>query len=85
MQIDAALLRAATMPTLPNANKHGASIMALLQRLGLGRHRAQQALLEQRVNALQTALSRCMGVATRWRRTQWGLISGVGIIMLAVG
>src|SRR5262249_46163967 len=33
----------------------------------------------------QTALSRCKGVATRWRRTQWGLISGVGIIMLAVG
>jgi len=59
--------------------------MALLQRLGLGRDRAQQALLEQRVSALQTALSRCKGVATRWRRTQWGLISGVGIIMLAVG
>jgi hypothetical protein len=59
--------------------------MALLQRLGLGRDRAQQALLEQRVSALQTALSRCKGVATRWRRTQWGLISGIGIMMLAVG
>jgi len=70
---------------LPNTDKHGASIVALLQRLGLGRHRAQQALLEQRVSALQTALSRCKGVATRWRRTQWGLISGVGITMLAVG
>jgi len=70
---------------LPNTDKHGASIVALLQRLGLGRHRAQQALLEQRVSALQTALSRCKGVATRWRRTQWGLISGIGIMMLAVG
>jgi hypothetical protein len=59
--------------------------MALLQRLGLGRHRVKQALLEERVNTLQTALSRCKGVATRWRRTQWGLVTGVGITMLAVG
>jgi TPR repeat protein len=59
--------------------------MALLQRLGLGRHRVKQALLEERVNALQTALNRCKGVATRWRRTQWGLVTGVGIAMLAVG
>ena len=70
---------------LPKANKHGASIMALLQRLGLGRNRAQQALLEQRVNSLQAALNRCKGVATRWRRTQWGLIAGIGIATLAVG
>jgi hypothetical protein len=60
--------------------------MALLQRLGLGGgHRAQQALLEQRVNALQSALTRCKGVATRWRRTQWGLMTGVGVAMLALG
>jgi hypothetical protein len=59
--------------------------MALLQLFGLGRPRAEQAVLEQRVNALQTALNRCKGVATRWRRTQWGLIAGAGIIMLAVG
>src|SRR5438128_12698860 len=70
---------------LPKAQRHGASIMAFLQRLGLGRHRAQQARLEERVNALQTALSRCKGAATRWRRTQWGLVTGVGITMLAVG
>jgi uncharacterized protein len=59
--------------------------MALLERLGLGRHRAEQALLEQRVNTLQSALNRCKGVATRWRRTQWGLVTGVGVGMLALG
>ena len=59
--------------------------MSLLQRLGFGRNHMEDALLEERVTALQAALAKCKGVAMHWRRVQTELIVGLSIAMLALG
>ena len=59
--------------------------MSLLQRFGIGKSRADEALLEEKVTALQTALSRCKDVATRWKRMRRDLTASIAVLMLAVG
>jgi uncharacterized protein len=59
--------------------------MSLLQRFGIGKSRANEALLEEQVTALQAALARCKGVATRWQRRRRGLMAAVMVLTLALG
>src|SRR5215831_13423708 len=52
---------------------------------GRSRNHAREVELERRVNALQTALNQCKGVARQW----WGLrvrfTIGVAVVALAIG
>jgi uncharacterized protein len=59
--------------------------MSLLQLLGLGRHRTEEALLVEELTALQTALARCKGVASRWRRQRGAVIILVAIVTMVLG
>jgi hypothetical protein len=59
--------------------------ISLLQRFGIGKGRANEAHLEEQVTALQTALARCRGVATRWKRMRRDLMAAVMVVMLALG
>jgi TPR repeat protein len=59
--------------------------MSLLSRLWSDSDRAKEEELEQRVSALQAALVRCKGVATRWREFGLAITGGVGVAMLVLG
>jgi uncharacterized protein len=59
--------------------------MSLLSRFWSDSQRTKEEELEQRVNALRTALDQCKGVATRWREFGLAITAGVGVFMLAVG
>src|SRR5262249_55558643 len=48
--------------------------MSLLPRFALSRQRANEAALEQKVTALQTALAQCKGVVKHWRDTRYEVI-----------
>jgi len=56
-----------------------------MQWFRLGRDRAQEAALEARVTALQTALARCKGVAERWSRFRRVIIAATATVSLALG
>src|SRR5215471_15127811 len=56
-----------------------------MQWFRLGRDRAQEAALEERVTALQTALARCKGVAERWSRFRRVIIAATATVSLALG
>jgi TPR repeat protein len=56
-----------------------------MQWFRLGRDQAQEAALEARVTALQTALARCKGVAARWSRLRRGLIAATAVVFLGLG
>jgi uncharacterized protein len=59
--------------------------MSLLQRLGIGRGRTEEAVLVEHLTALQSALARCKDVATRWKRMRRDLMAGLAVLMLALG
>jgi uncharacterized protein len=59
--------------------------MSLLPRFALSRQRANEAALEQKVTALQTALAQCKGVVKHWRDTRYEVIAVVAVIALALG
>ncbi len=59
--------------------------MALMRWLGLDRHPADEADLEARVTALQSALSTCKEVATRWRRIRRELLVASAALFMALG
>src|SRR5262245_58091270 len=59
--------------------------MSLLQRLGFGQNRTQEAIRAEQVTALQAALNKCRDVALRGKRMQRGLAVFVGAVMLALG
>ena len=62
--------------------------MSLLPRwrgFGLGRGRADEAALEERVTALQAALATCKDTARRWARWQHGLVTATAALCLALG
>ena len=62
--------------------------MSLLPRwrsFGLGRGRADEAALEERVTALQAALATCKDTARRWARWRHGLVAATAAICLALG
>ncbi len=62
--------------------------MSLLPRwrsFGLGRNRAEEAALQERVTALQTALARCKATARRWTELRGGLVAAIAALMLALG
>src|SRR6266511_1990376 len=66
----------------------GRSAMSLLPRwrsFGLGRNRAEEAALQERVTALQTALARCKATARRWTELRGGLVAAIAALMLALG
>jgi uncharacterized protein len=58
-------------------------IMSLLQRLGFTASREE--VLAQQVTALQSALAKCRGVATRWQHVRGGLLAVVAIVHLGLG
>jgi tetratricopeptide (TPR) repeat protein len=57
----------------------------MLERFGIGKRRAQEAVLEEQVNALQGALARCKGVAMRLQRRRHWMIAGGMAGMLVLG
>jgi TPR repeat protein len=62
--------------------------MALLPRwrsFGLGRDRADEAVLKERVTALQAALATCKDTARRWSRWRHGLLASTAVLCLALG
>jgi hypothetical protein len=59
--------------------------MSLLQRFGIGKVRTDEAVLEERVTALQSALARCSEVAARWKRKRRDLMAALAVLMLALG
>jgi uncharacterized protein len=58
---------------------------SLLQRLGIGRSRTEEAALVEHLTALQSALARCKDVASRWKRMRRDVIAAVAVLMLALG
>lgn len=59
--------------------------MAFMRWFGLGRDRAQEEALEERVSALQTALIRCKEVAGRWAPMRREFMAATVAICLAAG
>jgi len=61
--------------------------MSLLQRLGLaiGKPPPKEPIRPEQVTALKTALNRCRDVAMRAQRMHRTLMSGVAVLMLALG
>jgi TPR repeat protein len=59
--------------------------MSLLQRLGFGQSRTQEAIRAEQVSALRAALNKCRDVATRGKHMQRGVTVIVGVAMLALG
>jgi hypothetical protein len=59
--------------------------MSLLQRFGIGKARTEEAILEEHITALQAALTRCRGVAARWKRMRRDLMAALAVVMLALG
>jgi len=59
--------------------------MSLLQRLGIGKGRAEESIRAEQVTALRAALNKCRDVATYWKRMQRGLMAAVAVLMLALG
>jgi uncharacterized protein len=59
--------------------------MSLWHRLGFGRERADAAALEQQVNALQSALARCKGVARQWYGRRRALEAVGAVVIFAAG
>lgn len=59
--------------------------MSLLPRFALSRQRANEAALEQKVTALQSALAQCRVAAKHWRDTRYEVIAVVAVIALAIG
>jgi uncharacterized protein len=52
--------------------------MSVLQRFGIGKNHAHEAVLQEQVTALQSALARCKGVATQIkRRRHWATAVGM--------
>ena len=58
---------------------------SLLQRLGLGKDRSENAIRAEQVTALEAALNRCKDVAMHLRHMQRGVIAAVAVLMLTVG
>jgi uncharacterized protein len=56
-----------------------------MQWFRLSRDRADEAALEARVTALQTALAHCKQVATRWSRLRRGLVTATAVVFLTLG
>lgn len=59
--------------------------MSLLQRFGIGKSRSDEAILEEQVTTLQSALARCKDVAVRWKRMRRDLMAALAVLMLASG
>jgi uncharacterized protein len=59
--------------------------MALMQWLGIGRERAEEAALKARVNSLQTALAKCKEVANSWTGVRRSSIAAIAVLFLALG
>jgi uncharacterized protein len=62
--------------------------MALMPRwrsFGLGRDRADEAALKERVGALQAALATCKDTATRWARWRYAVVTATAALCLALG
>lgn len=59
--------------------------MAFVRWFGLGRDRAEEAALEERVTALQTALTKCKEVAGRWAPVRRELMAATVALCLAIG
>jgi TPR repeat protein len=64
------------------------STMSLLPRwrsFGLGRDRADEAVLKERVTALQAALDKCKATARRWTELRLGFVAAIAMVCLALG
>jgi hypothetical protein len=64
------------------------STMSLLPRwrsFGLGRDRADEAVLKERVTALQAALDKCKATAGRWTELRLGFVAAIAMVCLALG
>jgi Sel1 repeat len=64
------------------------STMSLLPRwrsFGLGRDRADEAALKERVSALQAALATCKDTARRWSRWRHGFVTAIATVSLVLG
>jgi uncharacterized protein len=59
--------------------------MAFTRWFGLGRDRAEEAALEARVTALQTALTKCKEVAGRWAPVRREFMAATATLCLAAG
>jgi TPR repeat protein len=59
--------------------------MSLLQRLRIGRARAEEEVLAAQLTDLQAALARCKQVAARWKRKRRGLTLTLSLLMLTLG
>jgi uncharacterized protein len=59
--------------------------MSLLQRLGIGKARTDEEVLEEHITALQAALARCSEVASRWKRMRLDVMGALAVLMLALG
>jgi TPR repeat protein len=59
--------------------------MSLLPRFALMRNRTNEAALEKRVTALQSALAQCKGIARSWQGVHYKSMAVVGVICLALG